>query len=157
LAFEPTTKEEGHMIDVKSPYSALVKELRARSEHWNALATRLQTTYVVLTVLTLALSAAIAAFADHLPTIGVRLMAFGSTLLAALLATFRVAEKARGVRDGWRHLTGALLRFENEENFTARRLIDEYLAAEKLLGHVSTDEKALRDLAEPQPPPPVLP
>lgn len=125
----------------------LVQRLRTHLAAWDKMATRLLRAHLTLAAVSILMSSAVAAFAGQLKPDWIRIFAFVAALSTGLLTSLRVGDKARDVRNGWRHMEAALLRYQNSPEFTADQLIDAYVEGERLLGNAVPDVSELRSLA----------
>ena len=59
-----------------------------------------------------------------------------SAACMGLITTFSLGPKTADVRNAWRYLHTAVLRFKHQEEMSVKELIDSYEAAEKMLGNI---------------------
>jgi hypothetical protein len=59
----------------------------------------------------------------------------------AFVSAFDLGGKSNDFRHAWRLLHAAIMRFEEEPDFTVEKLIEAYEQAEKVIGDVNTKQK----------------
>lgn len=118
------------------PDPAPVREYEAFLKSWNTMASVLQASIVLLGMTATVSALVVATFADDLGTAGVRVVAFVSAVSIGVITAFDLPAKATGVREGWRHLNVALMRYHAGE-YSLTEVIDAYSEGERMLGNVS--------------------
>lgn len=63
-------------------------------------------------------------------------LAIVAAIAIGLVSAFALGDKANSVRNAWRLLHAAIMRFEEEPEYTMEQLIKAYEEAEKLIGDV---------------------
>jgi hypothetical protein len=103
---------------------------------WNRLAMRLQTAYVFLGATSTICSLVVATFTAELSSLALKIVSFAAALAFGLIGAFKLGSKANGARNAWRLLNGAVLAYQEDENYTIHKLHEQYLAGEQLLGDI---------------------
>lgn len=76
---------------------------------------------------------------DTIPILGINAYSFVAWLAAVstgILTSLNIGTKSNGMRNAWRLLNEAKIRYENEDDFDVEKLIDAYKEGEKLIGDV---------------------
>lgn len=102
---------------------------------WDKLASRLLTTLVVLGAISILTSLFITSFASDVPIYVVKIFSFTTTLSLTILTSFNISKKGNGVRNGWRHLNSAYLKYVGNV-IGITELIKAYEEGEIMLGGV---------------------
>ena len=125
---------------------AVPKRIADIHDRWTKQARYLRVVHVFLVVIATATSVLAATGLGK--TISSRLLPGGGDLLAAMAAVsigfvsaFDLGGKSNDFRNAWRLLHAAIIRFEEEPDYTVEKLIEAYEQAEKMIGDVNTKQK----------------
>lgn len=102
---------------------------------WDRIASFLATTLVILGILAIACSLFVTFFADKDNILLIKVCSFTTTLILTLITAFNLSKKANGVRNGWRHLNAAYIKFK-AKTIEITDLIKAYEEGEVMLGSV---------------------
>jgi hypothetical protein len=102
---------------------------------WHRLASKLLTTFVTLGALAIVTSLFVTSFASDVPILVVKICSFTTTLFLTFLTSFNLSKKGNGVRNGWRHLNAAYLKYVGNI-IGVTELIKAYEEGEIMLGGV---------------------
>lgn len=112
-------------------------------------ATQLQTLTVLLAVTAVATSLAIGFFAGDLSPIWIKSMALTAAFCTVSMSAFRLEKKARDLREGYRYLQYAVYKYKIGA-YDIHALVNAYLQAEKIVGHIELDEESIPRLIDRQ-------
>jgi hypothetical protein len=65
-----------------------------------------------------------------------------AAIAIALVSTFELSAKSNNFRNGWRLLHAAIMRYEEEPDYSVEKLIEAYEQAEKLIGDVKATPRS---------------
>lgn len=104
---------------------------------WHTQAKWMRITHTLL-ILAATISAVIAASPYKDYTIYGQTISFSiiAAIAINIVAAFNLGQKANGFRNAWRILNAAIMRYEQDANFTTEQLIKEYEKGELLIGDV---------------------
>jgi hypothetical protein len=69
-------------------------------------------------------------------------IAWGAAISVGIMTSFNLGTKSNSMRNAWRVLNEAKIRYENQEDMTIEKLIDAYRDGEKLIGDVTVNLKS---------------
>jgi hypothetical protein len=69
-------------------------------------------------------------------------IAWGAAITVGILTSFNLGTKSNNMRNAWRILNEAKIRYENQDDMTLEKLIDAYRDGEKLVGDVVINIKS---------------
>jgi hypothetical protein len=69
-------------------------------------------------------------------------IAWGAAISVGIMTSFNLGTKSNSMRNAWRVLNEAKIRYENQDDMTIEKLIDAYRDGEKLIGDVTVNLKS---------------
>ncbi|MCX6674298.1 MAG: hypothetical protein NTY37_11030 [Methanothrix sp.] len=93
---------------------------------------------LIAVILTITVASTIVKPADSLfPWI-----AWGAAISVGIMTSFNLGTKSNNMRNAWRVLNEARIRYDNQDSMTIEKLIDAYRDGEKLIGDVVVNLKS---------------
>jgi len=122
------------------------KRIAGIHQHWTRQARLLRVIHIFLVVVATASSVLAAAGVGKVITTkllppDVYILAAIAAMSIAFVSAFDLGGKSNDFRNAWRHLHAAIMRFEQEPDYTVEQLIKAYEQAEKDIGDVNTKQK----------------
>ncbi|HEX7904909.1 MAG TPA: hypothetical protein VF487_13615 [Chitinophagaceae bacterium] len=116
-------------------HEEIINHIKQLLQVWHRLANSLLTTFVILGVGAIGTSLFITTFASKDNVLTIKICSFITTLLLTILTSFNLSKKGNGVRNGWRHLNAAYLKYQAKQ-ISIGDLIKAYEEGEVMLGGV---------------------
>ena len=121
---------------VGEPARAVPKEISRAVEVWYRGSNILRFLHISLGLIAIVLSITVASkIIDPNDTI-FSWIAWGTAIATGLLTSFNLGTKSNNMRNAWRLLNEATIRYENQKDMTLEKLVDAYRDGEKLIGDV---------------------
>jgi hypothetical protein len=105
-------------------------------ERWELVATVLRIIHLILGTLAVFFSLLAASQIGSIQDEYAKILAFIAAVSIALLAAFNLSEKSNNVRNAWRELNAAVMKF-NENIIDEKEIIEKYREAERIVGDVT--------------------
>jgi hypothetical protein len=100
---------------------------------WNISAIFLRVAYIFLVLLSIVSSVIVASKFSSLDPIWVEILAMTAAISVGLLSALDIGGNANRMRKAWRKLNAAVIKYEEEENYTIEELLSTYEAAEAMI------------------------
>lgn len=130
------------MASVVSTKRPVPKDIRDILDRWSQRAQILRIVHVTIGLAAIILTITVASRVIEPDIHSIRgidaydLVAWIAAVTTGILTSLSIGSKSNGMRNAWRLLNEAKIRYENEDDFDVEKLIDAYKEGEKLIGDV---------------------